>query len=103
MRRTLIAAMMMALARFALAHGTGEHAKGTVNDVSATRIVAETAQGDRTFNVTPRTKFVKRGAAVNSSGVLTGDRVVVHGVNVSGALEATDVRAADSVPPRHEK
>jgi hypothetical protein len=103
MRRNLVAAIMIALASPALAHGTGVHAKGTVNDVSTTKIVVETAQGAKAFKVTPRTRFVKRGAAVSSSDIRSGDRVVVHGIDVKGELEATDVRAGDPAPKQEKK
>ncbi len=104
MRTNLLAvAIVIALASPARAHESGVHAKGTVKDVSTTKIVVDTAQGERTFKLTPSTRFAKRGSAVTSSDIRSGDRVVVHGMDVKGALEATDVRAADSAPRPHKE
>src|SRR5919198_1026063 len=102
MPKNLVAAIVIALASPALAHESGVHAKGTVKDVSTTRIVVETARGEKTFKVTSSTRFAKRGAAASASDIRSGDRVVVHGTDVKGEIEATDVRAGDPAP-RHDE
>ncbi len=100
MPRTCWATIAVALlASAALAHEGGMHEKGTVKAITATSLELQTAQGEKTFAITPRTEFVKGRAAAKASDLRPGDRVVVHARLKDGVLEATEVRGAGARAP----
>ena len=58
MRKVLMAGVLALTASSAWAHGTGVHAKGTLKSVSAERLVVQTEQGEKAFQLSPATKFL---------------------------------------------
>ncbi len=51
MRKVLMAGVLALTASSAWAHGTGVHAKGTLKSVSAERLVVQTEQGEKAFQL----------------------------------------------------
>lgn len=105
MKRTQLVMALVALAAApALAHEHGGHAVGIVREVSAERIVIETADGHRvTFSVTKDTRFTRSGAPARPEDVKPGERAAVHGERHGETLSALRVKlgAERAVPAPH--
>lgn len=106
MKRTkVMMALVAALtAAPALAHEHGGHAAGIVREVSAERIVIETADGHRvTFSVTKDTRFTRSGAPARLEDVKPGERAAVQGERHGETLSALRVKlgAERAAPPPH--
>jgi len=95
MRTAFLATVAVALlaAPPAQAHEGGVDAKGTVQVVTAERITIETAQGEKSFELTPATSFARAGSPARREDLRPGERVVVHARERNGRLEAIQVRA----------
>lgn len=80
MKRIVLSLVLLALATSVLAHGGHKHAfLGTVKSVSGDAlVVTTTADGDKTFTLTPRTTFAKGDAAATRADLGAGVRVAVH-------------------------
>ena len=96
MTRTLMLAAPIAaalIAGTAAAHEQGGHAAGVVQEVSAERLVIETADGHRVaFAVTRDTRFSRGGAPAKLEDVKPGERAAVHGKQDGGRLSALRVK-----------
>ena len=93
-------AAALAVATPAWAHEDGLDARGTVVEVSASRIVLKTPQGDtRTFAVNDGTE-VRRGKAPTTIGdVARGEKAVVHAKRApGGGALATSIRLPGTPP-----
>ena len=91
MIRALIIGLTIAVAGPALAHENGKHARGTVKEISATRLVVTTADGhDAAFTLNAETRFRRGDAPASRQDVQVGERAVVHGTGADGA--AAEVR-----------
>lgn len=101
--RTLLATLVVMSSTPALAHDAGVHARGTVDAISARKLVVDTAKGAKAFTVTPKTKFTRGLDAVTAADVHVGDRVVVHGSAGNGQTEAIEVRLGEASPMRGTK
>jgi len=91
-------AMRMALASLwllatpALAHEAGERARGTVESITADRIVLEAADGhELAYAITPETRFLRGDARIERAEVRVGERAVVQGKKGKDGMEATRV------------
>lgn len=95
MRAAILATAAVALLVVppAKAHEGGVDAKGTVKVVTAERITIETAQGEKSFALTPGTSFARGGSPARREDLRAGERVVVHAREQNGRLEAILVRA----------
>lgn len=105
MRRSFLVAVTVAfLAGPVLAHEGGVHAKGTVRAITASRIDVQTANGEKSFALTPSTEFVRGHVPAKATDIKPGDRVVVHARMADGALEAVQVRAgAEKAPAKNQE
>lgn len=93
MVRALIIGLAVAVAGPALAHESGKHARGTVKEISATRLVVTTADGhDAAFAVNAETRFRRGDSPAGREDVRVGERAVVHGTQAGDGVAATDVR-----------
>jgi hypothetical protein len=80
----------------ALAHEGGTHARGTVKEITADRIVIATAGGaDVTVALGPETRLLRGHKAISTAEVHPGERAVVHAATHDGKLEATEVMVAE--------
>lgn len=94
MRAAIVAmAVTLLAAPGAEAHEGGMHAKGVVKAITAERLTVGTAQGEKTFDLTPATSYVRGAAPARREDLRAGERVVVHARQKDGRLEATEVRA----------
>lgn len=93
-RTTMQIALIAALAAApAAAHEKGGHAVGVVRDVSAERLVIETADGHQVaFAVTKDTRFSRGETPARLEDVKPGDRAAVHGKQDGGTLSALRVK-----------
>ena len=98
MRAAILATAVVALlaAPPAKAHEGGVDAKGTVQVVTPERITIETAQGEKSFELTPGTSFARAGSPARREDLRVGERVVVHARERNGGLEAIQVRAGQA-------
>lgn len=97
--RMLIASLALVFAATtpAFAHEEGTHARGTVKEVSATRLVITDQAGkDLAFGVTPSTTFLRDKAAIRPADLRVGDRAVVHAEMMGTTMTATVVKVAGS-------
>jgi hypothetical protein len=99
--KLLVACALAVATSGAWAHGTGVHAKGTLKRVSAARLVVQTEEGEKAFQLSPATKFLKGSSPSSAADLHPGDRVVVHAKEANGALEATQVRFGAASRPGH--
>jgi hypothetical protein len=84
------------------AHEQGGRAVGVVRDVSAERLVIETADGHRVgFAVSKDTRFFRGHAPARLEDVKPGDRAAVEGKRDGGTLSALRVKlgTANARPP----
>ena len=95
MRRTrgLLALIAALAAAPAAAHEHGGKAMGVVREISAERIVIETADGHRVaFAVTKDTRFSRGSAPARREDVKPGELAAVHGERHGEALSALRVK-----------
>jgi hypothetical protein len=79
----------------ALAHEGGTHARGTVQEVAADRIVLRTTEGKLlSLPLTTRTRCLRGAREIQPSEIKPGERAVVHAASREGKLEAAEVRVA---------
>jgi hypothetical protein len=84
--------MSMIIAIPVRAHQGGHTAYGVVKEIAADRLVVTDEHGkDKTFALTPGTKFSRDHKATEREKAVVGDRVVVRGKDVTGRMEATTV------------
>ena len=89
----LTVALVVALSGLALAHGGGEHVKGTVTAMTANSITVQTPEKEtKTLSFNSETKFVKSGKPAKASDLKVGDRVVVDVHEMGDMLHAAEVR-----------
>ncbi len=103
MRKLLTACAVVLAASSAWAHGGGMHAKGTLKSVSADRIVLQTAEGEKAFQVTPGTQFLKGSSPATAAELHPGDRAVVHARGAGGTPEAIQVRFGGGSRPERAR
>lgn len=106
MRRTraLLALITALAAAPAAAHEHGGKAMGVVREISAERIVIETADGHRVaFSVTKDTRFSRGSAPARREDVKPGERAAVHGERRGETLSALQVKlgAERAAPAPH--
>jgi hypothetical protein len=97
-RRSLIAVLLLLLMPALMhAHGGMIHVMGTVTALTDTSITVETAD-KKTVQVglTDATTFQNGSKPSAKKELKVGDRVVVHAVNVKGALQAHEVRFSEA-------
>jgi hypothetical protein len=102
--KKLAAALLtsMTIALPVLAHQGGHTAYGVVKEVTSARLVVTDEHGkDRTFALTPGTKFFRDHKATEREKATVGDRVVVKGKDVSGQMEASTVELGAAQKPAH--
>lgn len=98
--RTLLALIAALAVAPALAHEHGGNAMGIVRDVSAERIVIETADGHRVaFAVTKDTRFSRGNEPARREDVKPGERAAVHGEKHGEALSALRVKLGAEKTP----
>ncbi len=96
----LAAALPLLLAAWVLgpsaqAHEGGTHARGTVKEITADRLVLTTTEGASvTVAMAPGTRILRGREAIRASEVHPGERAVVHAATRDGRLEATEVMVA---------
>ncbi len=97
MARWVVVAGALALPIFAPAHEGGHHAKGTVREITADRIVVKLLDGkDAVFALAPETSFQRGNAPARREDVNVGERVVVHGKHSGDREIAALVKLAAS-------
>lgn len=80
----------------ALAHEGGTHAKGTVKEMSAERIVLVTTSGtELSLAIVSGTQITRGRRTIQASDVRPGERAVVHSAKRGERLEATVVMVAE--------
>lgn len=104
-RRSVVALMVSAwLPMAAVAHESGDRARGVVERLDSAAIAVKTSDGHVvTFAVTPETRFTRIDAAVKPDDVEVGERVVVEGRRAADRLEAVRVKlgASSKKPASH--
>jgi hypothetical protein len=96
-RRIAVAALFVAFAVMALAHGNEEHVMGTVTAVGDNIITVKTTAGKLTeVAITEKTAFSRAGQMVGVKEIKVGDRVVIHARKTGDRLEATTVQLGRS-------
>lgn len=97
MRSMAAMAVLGALLAPALAggHGAGFHARGTIKEIAADRVVLTATDGkDQAYAVGPDTKFVRGEALARREGVRAGERAVIHARRAGGELRALEIHLA---------
>jgi hypothetical protein len=96
MRIVPLVAVVVSLAvpALALGHGTGIHARGTVKEIAADRVVVAAKGADQAFAIGPETSVVRGTQKVRIEDVRAGERVVVHAQRDGEKLRATELRLA---------
>lgn len=99
-RRMIVLLVCAFVATVANAHETGAHMKGTVKEVSSTRILLGTSDG-RTVavDVSPRTRVLRGSTVVGLDAVKPGERAVVHVEEEGNSRRAAMIKLGES-PPR---
>jgi hypothetical protein len=99
-RLAVVAAACAALAAPALAHEGGLDARGEVVEVSDTRLVVKTPEGEtKTFSITPGTEVRRGKSPAKISDVTAGEKAVVHAKKSErGEPEAISIRLARDAP-----
>jgi len=95
MKRTLAltAALAVVLSGLALAHGAGEHVKGTVTALTVNSITVQTPEKETIkLSFDSETKFIKSGKPAKAADLKVGDRVVVDVHEMKDTLHANVVR-----------
>jgi hypothetical protein len=98
----LAAALALAGAPAARAHGGHDHVMGTVKavDLKAGTVEVETRDGKRvTVLVNDRTKYLRGAAAAASSDLAVDQRVVVDAGKEGGKLVAREIRLGVAKKP----
>lgn len=91
--RTFVTLVAVVVAAPAVGHENGSRALGIVENVSAERIVVETADGHPVaFTITKDTRFVRGDEPIRLEDVKPGQRVVVHGKRLGEELQAVRVK-----------
>ena len=89
------------VASSALAHESGGRATGTIEGVTADRIVVRTSDGHEVaYAVTPATRFLKGDKQVRLEDVRVGQRAVVHGKRAGDAMQAVQVKIGAEAAPK---
>ncbi len=79
----------------ALAHEGGAHARGTVKEITADRLVLATTGGtELSVTLVSGTQIVRGHHAIAVTDVHPGERAVVHASKHGERLEATEVMLA---------
>ncbi len=79
----------------AQAHEGGTHSRGTVEEITADRIVLATPEGKSvTIVLDPDTRILRGDHVIRPSDVRPGERAVVHAASRQGKLAATEVMVA---------
>ena len=101
MRAAILASAAAALlvASSAAAHEGGIDLRGSVKAVTPERLTVATAQGDRSFALTPETSYARGSAPARRQDLRPGERVVVHARERGDRLEAVQVRAGPGGSP----
>jgi hypothetical protein len=95
-RVSLLALLAWLAGGRALAHEGGAHAKGTVKEISADRLVLATTAGTEvSVALVSGTQIVRGRHAIAVTDVHPGERAVVHASKRGDRLEATEVMLAD--------
>ena len=94
-KQALRMVLVFGLAAFPLlAHGGGEHLKGTVSAIGPERIAVKDADGHESVAaITPQTRFLRGKAVGKRDDLHPGDRVVVHTRKSGDGLEAVEVHS----------
>ena len=102
MRRTMALAAIAAMAAgpAVLAHEGGVDVRGVVEAVTPERVEVATGKEVRAFALTPATGYVKGDLPARREDVRPGDRVVIHGRERAGRLEAVLVKIGTPPPGR---
>ena len=75
---TTLATAIVLAGTIAFAHGTNEHVRGVVTQVSAQSITVQTAdKATKTLTLTDKTTFQRAGKSALLADVKVGDRVVI--------------------------
>jgi hypothetical protein len=102
MQRVAILSLALAgslLGAVAQAHEGGAHARGTVKEISAERIVLTTAQGaEVAIPMAPSTRILRGKKSIQAAEVRLGERAVVHAASRDGKLEAEVVMLGVAPP-----
>ena len=93
-RAAKLAALGMLLPFLAIAHGNGEHVKGTVRSVDGKELAVETPEKKLvTIALDERTQFERSGEPATQEQLEKGERVVVHAKKApDGTLTAEMVK-----------
>lgn len=95
-RLSLLVVVAWVAAAGALAHEGGAHAKGTVKEITAGRVVLTTTEGkELSVALVSGTRVVRGHRAISPADVHPGERAVVHATRRADQLEATEVRVAE--------
>lgn len=110
-----ILALMLAIGSLNLtspasAHGGLEHLTGTVTNVGDNLLAVQTTKGKTVqVHVDAKTEYVRGKQAAKIADLKTGDRVVVHAMEMNGSLVAhevnigTNTRAAKTTAKKMKK
>jgi len=75
---TTLATAIVLAGTIAFAHGTNEHVRGVVTQISAQSITVQTAaKATKTLTLTNKTTFQRAGKSAQLADVKVGDRVVI--------------------------
>lgn len=99
----LVLAATLGFPAFALGHGTGIHARGTVKEVGPDHVVLAGKGTDQAFAVDADTRIVRGEGPVRIEDVRVGERAVVHARREGERLRATEIRLAPLGSPSHKE
>jgi Domain of unknown function (DUF5666) len=106
MRRRLLAAVVATLATCtslpAGAHEGGMDARGVVKRISDGGLTITTKGGEKSFALTPQTRFIAGKRPATRAELKVGDRVVVHAKRDGPRPEAIEVRGAPREADGHK-
>ncbi len=95
-RLSLLVVIAWLAAARALAHEGGAHARGTVKEITADRLVLTTTSGGEvSVALVPGTQFVRGNRGISAADVHPGERAVIHASKHGERLEATEVMVAE--------
>lgn len=95
MARWVVVASALAASSLVFAHEGGEHAKGTVHEITPDRLVVTSPEGQAVeFTLAPETTFQRGNSRARREDVKLGERVVVHAKHVGDGEVATVVKLA---------
>jgi hypothetical protein len=105
MKKFVLSVLMAALmCGIALAHEGHKHVMGTVTAVNGSDITVQTREGDKpTITVTSETQIIKGDDPAKLSDVHVGDKVMAHGVEKDGKVQAEELRIHAAQPAAQKK